>query len=329
VAQAHSAGLWDAAWELADNLCAYHDLRSLWDDWATVGELGLDAAGQAGSAYGQAVIRRNLGNLRRMRGRLQEARAHYRYALGIFDTMADGPQTADTLGNLAGLHMEQQEYAAATSCLKRSLLLFEQHRLSRGQGWSYQMLAVTAQLQGRPQDAHPLLDSAEALFRGTGDLRGLGRAALCRGDARRDLGDTAGATAAYGTALALLRQTGDLRGIALVHAGRARLHERARGTRAAVSEYQHAITLFRDISDALREGEALLALGHLHANTRNYDKAKDACRQSLAAYLSISYRHGINDATAQLSHLSARRHRRSPGTRSPGNHEKWETRKRQ
>ena len=316
VTQAHEAHLWDTTWELADNLCAYHDLRSLWDDWAAVDKLGLDAARHARNTYGEAVIRRNLGNLDRMRGRLQEAHAHYRYALDVFDRIGDGPQTADTLGNLAGLYMEQQDYAAATSCLKRSQLLFEHHRLSRGQGWAYQMLAVTAQLQGRPRDAHPLLDRAETLFRGTCDLRGLGRAALCRGDAHRDLADTASAMAAYETALALLRKTGDLRGIALVHAGRAGLHEREHSIRSAISEYEQALTLFRDIRDTLREAEILLALGQLHANTRNYEQATEEYRQSLAAFLSINYHHGINDATAQLNRLNARRHRRFRSIRS-------------
>jgi tetratricopeptide (TPR) repeat protein len=251
VKQAHGEGLWEATWELADNLSAYHDLRSLWDDWADADELGLDAARQARSTYGEAVIQRNLGNLDRMRGRLEEAHAHYRYALDIFDAISDGPQTADTLGNLAALYMEQQDYPAAASSLGRSLLIFEHHHISRGQGWAYQMLAVTTELQGNPQGAHPLLDSAETVFRGTGDLRGLGRAALCRGDVYRDLGDTASAMAAYGTALALLRETGDLRGIAHVHTGRAHLHEQTHRTRSAISEYEQAVTLFREISDAL------------------------------------------------------------------------------
>jgi tetratricopeptide (TPR) repeat protein len=310
VKQAHGAHLWEATWELADNLCAYHDLRSLWDDWEVADKLGWEAARQARSSYGEAVIRRNLGNLDRMRGRLQEAHAHYRYALDTFDAIGDGPQIADTLGNLAGLYLEQQDYAAAASCLERSRLLFEHHRISRGQGWAYQMLAVTTQLQGNPQGAHPLLDRAEALFHETGDRRGLGRAALCRGDAFRDLGDTANAVTAYETALVLLRKTGDLRGIALVHAGRAQLHAHRHGTRNAISEYELAVTLFREINDALREGEALLALGSLQASIGNYGEAGNVYRESLAAFRSINYRHGVSAASDQLNRLDGRPRRR-------------------
>ena len=287
VAQATAAGSCDAAWELADNLCAYLDARSLWDDWADAHALAQDAARHAGSSYGEAVIRRNLGMLERMRGHPAEARAHFAFSLDVFEAAGDEPQAADTLGNLADVDLDERDYPAALSALERSLALFEHHQVPRGQGWTYQMLAATALLEGRPRDAHPLATRAEETFRSTGDTRGLGWALRCRADAYRDLGDGARAMAAYDMALSTLTEAGDLRGIALTRVGVARLRERQRDSRGAASEYQQALTIFHDIGDTRRVGDALLALGRLLAATGHASKAHACYQQSLAAYHSI------------------------------------------
>ena len=310
VAQAHDAQFSDVTWELADNLCAYLDVGSLWDDWAAVHELGLDSARRSRNTYGEAVIRRNIGILERMRGCVEEAQANFGHALGVFDGIGDGPQIADTLGNLSDVYLDVHDYPAAMSCLNRSLMLFEQHHIRRGQAWAYQMLGAIAQLEGRPQDAHPLLDSAETLFREIGDIRGLGWAIRCRGDAHRDLANTMRATDAYQTALALLGKTGDLRGIALVRIGKARLHDRERDTQNAVSEYEQALSIFCDIGDIRSEGETLLALGQLHTNTRKHKNAQVSYQKSLAAYSSINDQYGINEATRRLDRLNVHHYHR-------------------
>jgi tetratricopeptide (TPR) repeat protein len=294
VAQAAAAGSYDAAWELADNLCAYLDARSLWDDWAAAHALALDAARQAGSSYG------DLGMLERMRGHPAEARAHFAFALDAFEAAGDEPQAADTLGNLADVDVDERDYPAALSALKRSLALFGHHQLPRGQGWAYQMLAAIALLDGRPRDAHPLAARAEETFRSTGDTRGLGWALRCRADAHRDLGDIASAMAAYDAALSTLGEAGDLRGTALTDAGVAGLRERQRDYRGAATEYRQALTAFRDIGDTRRVADTLLALGRLLAATGHASKAHTCYHQSLAAYQSIQDHHSINDATTWL-----------------------------
>jgi tetratricopeptide (TPR) repeat protein len=314
VAQAAAAGSYDAAWELADNLCAYLDARSLWDDWAQAHAIALDAARQAGSSYGEAVIRRNLGMLERMRGHAEAARAHFAFALGVFETAGDEPQAADTLGNLSDVDLDDRDYPAAVSALERSLALFEDHRLPRGQGWAYQMLAAIALLDGRPRDAHPLAARAEETFRGTGDTRGLGWALRCRADAHRDLGEHASATGAYDTALSTLTKAGDLRGIALTHAGLAVLRERHSDPRGAASEYEQALAIFHDIGDTRRVADTLLALGTLLAATRHDNKANDCYQQALTAYQSIEDRHGIDDATTRLRRRIARPRKPLPTT---------------
>jgi tetratricopeptide (TPR) repeat protein len=305
VVQAHAAGLHDATWELADNLCAYLDVASLWDDWAEVHRLALDAARQAGSGYGQAVIRRNLGMLERMRGHAAEARAHFAFAVDAFEAAGDEPQAADTLGNLSDVDLDERDYPAATRCLDRSLALFQRHHLPRGEGWAWQMLSAVASLDGRPRDALTLADHAEAIFRSTGDTRGLGWALRCLADSHRDLGDDASAASAYGTALSLLSEAGDLRGIALTRVGIAVLSERQHGIPAAVREYEQALAIFRDIGDTRSTGATLLSLGLLHATTGNHAKARDYCQESLATYQAISDQRGITEATIHLNHATS------------------------
>jgi tetratricopeptide (TPR) repeat protein len=306
VAQAHAAGLHDGAWELADNMCAYLDVASLWDDWTQVHELALDAARRAGSGYGEAVIRRNLGIVARMRGRAAEARAHFAFALGTFEAAGDEPQVMDTLGNLSDVDLDERDYAAATAGLERCLELTGRHVLPRARGWTCHMLSRLALLDARPADAQALAQRAEEIFRSTGETRGLGWALRCRGDAHRDLGDLTSALAAYDTALELLGKAGDLRGTALVHAETAALRERQRDTRGALSEHEQALAIFRDIGDPRRVADTLLAVARLHAATGNHRKARDHCQQSLATYQAIGDRNGINDATALLNQTPAR-----------------------
>jgi tetratricopeptide (TPR) repeat protein len=314
VAQATAAGSYDTAWELTDNLCAYLDARSLWDDWADAHALALDAARQAGSSYGEAVIRRNLGMLERMRGHADEARAHFAFALDAFEAAGDEPQAADTLGNLADVDLDERDYPAALSALQRSLALFEHHQLRRGQGWAYQMLAATALLDRRPRDACPLAARAEEIFRSTGDIRGLGWALRCRADAHCDLDDGASAMAAYDMALSTLSEAGDLRGIALTHVGVAGLRERQRDSRGAARKYQQALTIFRDIGDTRRVADTVLALGRLLAATGHAGKAHACYQQGLTAYQSIQDHHGINDATTRLGQKIQRPRKPLPTT---------------
>lgn len=221
VVQAHDARLWDATWELADNLCAYLDARSLWDDWAVVHEVALHATRQAGSATGEAVVRRNLGVLARMRGDAETAHAHFSYALKVLKDLGDEPQQADTLGNQTDIYRDTGDYAKATACLECSLQLFQRHRIRRGEGWAYQMFADTVLLQGRPEHAHELLDDAEPLFRDIGDIRGLGWALRSRASAYSDQAKNDSAMATYEKALDLLEKSNDIRGVALAIAGRA------------------------------------------------------------------------------------------------------------
>ena len=300
VAQAHAARLYNVAWELADNLCASLEGAAQLDDWAQANGLALDAARRAGSSYGEAVIRRNLGRVEMNRGHLPEARAHYAFAIPIFQDAGDLPQLADTLGHLSDVHRDERDYAAARSCVERALAIVGHRDVPRMHGWGHQMIAAIEQIAGRPAEAMPHLDRAEEIFRDTGETRGLGWTLRCRGDVCRDLGDAVGAAAAYGNALELLGKAGDPYGSAFAHAGIAALRERQRDTRGALREYQRAHAMFRDRGDARRIGDMLLAIGRRHAAMGNSEQARNHYQKGLAAYKEIGDQHGIGAATVQL-----------------------------
>jgi tetratricopeptide (TPR) repeat protein len=301
VGDASAAQLYDHAWELADNLCAYLEGASLWDDWTQVHEVALEAARLARNSYGEAVIRRNLGVVARMRGHAAEAHAHYEYALTIFEAAGDEAQVAETLGDLSDVHSDERDYTAATACLRRSIALCERHDLPRILGWACQMLAAISRLDGRPADVQPLLDRAESVFEATREKRGLGYVLRCRGDALRDLDACAAAQDAYAAALRLLGELGDPYGLAYTHAGLATLRERQSDARGAISEYQQALAIFRDIGNTRAAAGILLALGRLHAAAGNGSKARSLFQESLTAYQSINDQHGIDDATTRLA----------------------------
>lgn len=301
VSEAHGAGLYNHAWELADNLCAYLEPLSRWDEWAHVHELALEAARMARNSYGEAVIRRNLGVVARMRGQAAEAHAHYEYALAVFEAAGDEAQVAETLGDLSDVHSDERNYAEAAACLERMITLCERCSIPRIMGWACQMQGAVSQLDGRPADALPFLDRAESVFSTTGETRGTGYVRRCRGDALRDLGDYTAAKEAYVSALSVLEKPKDPYGLAYTYAGLAALRERQRDARGAIFEYERALAIFRDIGNVRAAAGILLALGRLHAAAGNAKKARDRFRESLTAYQSIGDEHGIDDVSACLA----------------------------
>jgi tetratricopeptide (TPR) repeat protein len=316
VNDASDARLYGHAWELADNLCAYLEPASLWDDWAQVHEIALEAARQVQNPYGEAVIRRNLGVVARMRGQAAQAYEHYEYALAVFESAGDEEQIAETLGDLSDVHSDERNYAEAEACLERMIALCERRDLPRILGWACQMRAAIAQLTGCPTGAIPLLDRAESVFRSTGETRGGAYVLRCRGDALRDLDDYDNAQDAYESALGLLGQLGDPYGLGYTYFGLAVLRERQSDVGSAIDKYQRALAIFRDIGNIRSAAGTLLALGRLHAAAGNGKKAHTFFEESLTAYQSISDQNGIDDVTTLLADsipALGRSHHRSPG----------------
>jgi tetratricopeptide (TPR) repeat protein len=302
VGQAHDSQHWDATWELADNLCSYLDPNSLWDDWADAHQLALPAARNAGNRYGEAVVRRNLGVLYRMRGLPQDARAHFASALETFDDLDDDAQQADTLGNLADLLNDLGDHHAAADLLQRSLGHFRRAHIERGEAWAYQLLADTRLFLDQPDKAHMMLDSAEPLFRKIGDIRGLAWALRSRGDAHRRQASTDLAAASYEQAVTLLTQSNDRRGTALVMASRAALYQN-HDARRAITEYQQALFLSREIGDMRQQARVLLAIGDVYSHGKRKGMARGHYQQSKSIFTSINDHRGIAQTEQRIRHL--------------------------
>src|SRR5207244_1618219 len=77
------------AWQLPWTLGEFFLRRGHWHDWAATQHTALTSARQDGDRRGQAYAHCSLGRARSWLGRYDEAHAHARQALGLFEDLGD------------------------------------------------------------------------------------------------------------------------------------------------------------------------------------------------------------------------------------------------
>jgi hypothetical protein len=87
------------------------------------------------------------------------------------DAAGDKAQIAETLGDLSDVYSDERDYSAATACLGRAIALAERFDLPRILGWTCQMQAAIAQLNGRP--ARALIQESLTAYQSINDQHGI------------------------------------------------------------------------------------------------------------------------------------------------------------
>ncbi|WP_214408666.1 AfsR/SARP family transcriptional regulator [Sphaerisporangium fuscum] len=165
----HKAGLWDGAWRLAHLLTPFLERHRFMDGWRHVGELGLDAARQAGDARAEALILRDLGDLHRAEQQWDLAHDRLRLALGMF-LRAGGPRdVAHTRRRLGQVLLEQGRLADAERNLTACLAEFDERADPAGAAEARRALGTVLHRAGRLEEAAAELGRAAALLSSLGD----------------------------------------------------------------------------------------------------------------------------------------------------------------
>lgn len=121
------AGLDEIAWQLPATLLGIHVITNAYDDWRTMGRIGLEAAQRMDDPHAQALMHNILGIAGKDSRRLGEAAEHHQAALELRSRMGDPAAIAESASGLGLVRLWQHELAASLRCLEQALALYQQH----------------------------------------------------------------------------------------------------------------------------------------------------------------------------------------------------------
>ncbi|SCG34817.1 AfsR/SARP family transcriptional regulator [Micromonospora coxensis] len=282
VRRAAAAGLHEPAWNLANTLGRFFELREHLDDWGATARAALDACATAGDDLGRAWLLRCLGELHLNVDRLDDALSCFDPALALFERLGERQGQALVLRAAGTAHRLRHDDAEAMAALSRAKAITVELGDRPGQAQVLFGLGAAHRVAGRPGPAEAAFRQALAIFRELDDRFGVAYTSTSLALVLGGRGADADAARLLRGALDLCRDLGYRRGAAICLGHLGDLHLRAGEHERAVAELTEAVTGSREVGDGIGElialrrlGVALLALGRLPA-------ARSALRSCLA-----------------------------------------------
>src|SRR6266496_3037764 len=223
------------AWQLSWALVEFFRRRGHWHECVATQQAALTAAQQSNDRQAQAHIHRTLGRACRWLARYDEAYAH----------------------------------------LKQSLYLFEELDDPIGQAHTHLALDGVLGQQGRPAEALPHAQEALTLSRANGDRLGEARALNGIGWCHTLLGDHRLAITYCAQALTLYRDLGDRRGESHTLDSLGYAHDHLGRHQQAIACFDEALALRRELGDRWGQATTLARLGDAHHAVGDFGAARD------------------------------------------------------
>lgn len=245
VAAVHSAvghGLHSFAWQLADALYYFFDLRKYWADWLDVDEVGLAAARRAGNPQAEVWMLCDLASAYNDLRRFEEAINCHQQAFGICREIGYLLGEGRTQNNLGVVYRVLNRFDEALECHQRALTIYQ----SLGDRW---------------REAHALARTGEA---------------ICR------LGRFDEAVQCLQQALAIHQEVGDRQAEGWAHEHLGDVHRDWERFDEAIEDYRHALAIRRETGFRYGEGMTLDALALTFQRAQRPDDAQACWRQALA-----------------------------------------------
>jgi DNA-binding SARP family transcriptional activator len=241
VALAEAHGFDDLAWRLATAFAPYFDLRGHQDDWLRTHETALAAARRVGDRHGEAIVLRNLGQVR--------------------------------------LYLDS--YTAARAAFAQSHELFEEAGDDRGIALALIGLGTVYRVLGDQERALDSCYAALPLFAAVGDPHGEAVARLAAGTAWLALGCLGPAGRWFADAYELSAAIGDRHREAHALQRIAQLHRRRGDLTTATDHVRRALRIFTDLDDDHCVGYANQSLGELCLASGDLTHARHLLSDSL------------------------------------------------
>ncbi|WP_328607046.1 NB-ARC domain-containing protein [Amycolatopsis sp. NBC_00345] len=281
-------GFDDLTWQLTAALTPYFDLRGHQDDWHSTHALALAAARRAGSAHGEAIIQRNLGQIHLYQDSYTEALVAFEASYARYQQIGDAQGMGTALAGLGTiLRIEGANDRALERC-HEALKLFaeagDRHgeavvRVAAGTIWLAQKcyasakrwftdaLELSAEIGDRHREAHALqrlgllhqhegnlgqareqVTRAIAIFTDLGDDHCVGYANQALGELCLYSGDFAHAQLLLVNSLSVHRRNGDRRSEAEVSQLLGELHSALSQPERSRTYSERALVIWRELS---------------------------------------------------------------------------------
>lgn len=291
VRRAATAGLAEPAWNLANTLGRFFELREHLDDWAAATTAALDACAAAGDHTGRAWLLRSLGERLLNLDRLDDALAHFDAALALFEQLGERKGQALVLRAAGTAYRLRRRDAEAMAALSRAKAITVEIGDRSGQAQVLFGIGAAHRVAGRAGAAEAAFRQALAIFQRLGDRFGEAYTSTSLALVLGGRGADADAEALLRRALRLCQQLGYRRGAAICLGHLGELHLRGGNADRAVSELTEAVIGSRAVGDGIGElialrrlGAAYLALGRL-----------TAARSALGYCLALCRQHGADE----------------------------------
>jgi tetratricopeptide (TPR) repeat protein len=172
VAGAMNAGMLEEVSRLAFALGGYFRMRSAWDEWHRIGELGLDAARRSGSDSGEAHALLSLGSLRELTNELDLGNECCQQSLALSRQLGDAPTQFDCLRVLGIIAVKQDRLDDAIEYFEQGLRISRELDYGWGVGASLHHLGRTYRRQGKLDQAIAFSRESLEVSRGLGNRWG-------------------------------------------------------------------------------------------------------------------------------------------------------------
>lgn len=245
--QAAEAGYDTHAWQLAWCVGDFLYRNGYWRDDLVVQHAGLAAARRLGDRQAQASLHNRIGTAYGTRGRNQEALAHYRQAIELFDS----------LGN------------------------------HRGEASAYLNLGLIVEREGDLREALSHSHLAYELFTKAGDLAGQARALNAIGWKHTLLGEHHQTLEVCHKALQIHAEVDDPLGAANAWDTLGYAYHRLGDFPQAVKCFRHALELFDRNENRHVRAQTLHRLGDVYADMGDRDAAQAAWREALDVFQTL------------------------------------------
>ncbi|MCZ7438898.1 BTAD domain-containing putative transcriptional regulator [Micromonospora sp. WMMC241] len=282
VRRAASAGLDEAAWNLANTLGRFLELREHLDDWDVTTGAALAACEAAGNETGQAWLLRARGERHLNLDRLDDALSCLDAALSRFERLDERAGQALALRAAGTAHRLRHDDAAAMTALGRAEAITVELGDPTGQAQVLFGLGAAHRVAGRTGAAETAFRSALALFQQLGDRFGEAYTSTSLALVLGRDGADADADPLLRRALALCRELGYRRGAAISLGHLGDLHLRTGDYERAATELSEAVAGSREVGDGIGELIALRRLGAAHLALGRLPAARSALRGCLA-----------------------------------------------
>jgi signal transduction histidine kinase/tetratricopeptide (TPR) repeat protein len=246
-------------------------------------------------AMGQvAIIHKDMGDVFKLRGRLDQASAHYEEMRKIAVGSGDLKTEAEALASLGSLPGPSVPPGRSIDCLKRSAELAESVGDKRGIAFATNRIGVSLQATANWNEAIECHEKSLALYKGLKDKTGISRTLQHLGAAYGRRGSLGEALEFFEEALRLSAEIGERHLVGLCLSNIGMVHQMRSSYDEAIGHFKRALAEATEIGDRLTMAKVLQNTGASYGGKCLHEKALTCLTDAIKIYREVGDRGGVS-----------------------------------